>query len=92
MEEWSYKVLDRFWRKVHKWRRKTLHDKILISVTVLAVFIINFSLCMLDSHNWVFVLGVAVGGCVWLLVFMLANTRNYSEIPNSRNERKIEND
>lgn len=83
MEEWSYKALDCFWRNARRWRRRSLHDKILIGITAFAVLAVAVSLCMLDSQNWLLFFSVAVVGCVWILLFTYANMRSCSEIPNS---------
>ena len=83
MEEKSYRVLDYFWRKVHRWHRRSLHDKALIIATVIAVIVTVFSICILDSENWMVPFIVAVVGCVWILLFTYANMRSCSEFPNS---------
>ena len=83
MEEKSYRVLDCFWRKVHRWDRRSLHDKALIIIAVIAVIVTVFSICMLDSENWMVPFIVAVVGYVWILLFTYANMRSCSEISNS---------
>lgn len=74
MEKWTYKILDGFWRRVHRWRRRTLHDKILIIITMIVAFAVAFSVCMLDSYYWMWALGTALVGGTWLLLFVYANS------------------
>ena len=76
MEEWSYEALDWFWKKVHRWQRRTLHDKILIMITVMAVIVVLTGMCMIDSGNWVQILIAIIVGCSWLLLFARANERD----------------
>jgi len=76
MEQWTYDVLDSFWSRMHRWHRRTLHDKILITITTLAMFAVLFSTCMIDSYNWLWALGTVIVGCTWLLLFAYANTRD----------------
>ena len=76
MEDWTYEVLDQFWKHVHKWRRRTRHDKALIIVTMIAVFEVCFSVCMLDSYNWLWAFVTAIIGCAWILLFLYANSRD----------------
>lgn len=76
MEKWTYSVLDRFWERMHRWHRKTLHDKILIAITVLAVFAVALSICLIDSYNWLWAFGTVIVGCTWILLFAYANERD----------------
>ena len=76
MENWTYEKLDKFWEWVHRWRRRTLHDKILIAITILAVIAVALSICLIDSYNWLGAFGTVIVGCTWILLFAYANERD----------------
>lgn len=73
MERWSYDVLDRLWGAIHKWQRKTAHDKVILLVTLFAGIIALASMCMIDSDDWVPIV-IALGlSSSWVLAFFYVN-------------------
>ena len=73
IEEWTYRALKNFWGRVHRWHRKTLHDRILITISRIAFISVIIGACAIDSANWIPIIVMIVLGCTWLLIFIRAN-------------------
>ena len=73
MEQWTYKALKGFWRKVHRWHRKTLHDRILITVSRIALITMLVCPWIVGPSNFIPVLIAVVLCCTWLTCFARVN-------------------
>lgn len=75
VERWSYRVLDCFWMKMRRWHRKTLHDRILITISRIAFVVLLVSpwIADADPSNWLPLFIVVVLSSIWLTCFVRAN-------------------
>ena len=73
MEQWTYKALKSFWGKVHRWHRKTMHDRILITISRAALITVLISPWIVGPTNWIPVMISVLICCAWLTCFARVN-------------------